>query len=272
MKLSFKPNYICCVCGTDISLPHWYRHYDKNGIFDRKYICSKCRYVNLYQNMEILKKEYLDSLPEKVCKLCGSNKTTGNWHTYSEDGTYPICKHCYDTRDSCSDAGMKKILAKSRNKKLGKNTSKGKGFRAEQGILLTLGLENCNLKKDNFGYKMDGYHHDGDKRIQIKSGALLCYGNGVDDYEWSFDKIKLENCDTVYLAGMDRTYSKYLKILKIPTDYIKSTGLKYIRINPNTVKKWEWNKYEIDVKPFNDIYNNLSIDKCTVLEGDDNEV
>jgi|CXWL01.1.fsa_nt_gi hypothetical protein len=201
----------------------------------------------------------------KICKICGNNKTTGNWHKHSKNGLYPICKHCYDTCDPGSFASKIKADAKCRNKELGKDTTKGKGFRAEQGILCTIGIENCNIKENNFSHKIDGYQHDGDKRIQIKSGALE-FGDGIKYYEWKFEEIKLENCDTVYLACMDKKYSKYLKIFKIPVDYIKSIGIIYIRINPNTVKKWNWNIYEIDVEPFNNTYNSLSIDNCTVLK------
>lgn len=270
-KLTYSPIYICYVCGTDKSLPHWYRHYDEGGIFDRKYLCSKCYYDSLYPNREILREQYIINKPENICNMCGNNITTGNWYTHSVTGLYPMCKSCYDMHDPGSNANIIKSMAKSRNKELGKNTTRGKGFRAEQGILCTIGAENCNTKYNNFNHKIDGYQYGGDKRIQIKSGALE-FGDGIKYYEWKFEEIKLENCDTVYLACMDKIYSKYLKILKIPVDYIKSIGIRYIRINPNTVKKYQWNKYDINVKLFNNIYDGLSIDNCAVLKGDNNEI
>ncbi len=53
-----------------------------------------------------------------------------------------------------------------------------------------------------------------------------------------------------------------------PSKYIH---IKQIKINPNTELKWGWNKFRIDEKPFNDIYQNLTIEDCSVLKDDDNE-
>lgn len=77
----------------------------------------------------------------KVCQICGNNKTTGNWHKHSESGIYPVCKSCSDKHPN-SWTGRIKSNAKCRNKGLDKNSTIGKGFRAEQGIIKTIGLEN----------------------------------------------------------------------------------------------------------------------------------
>lgn len=109
---------------------------------------------------------------------------------------------------------------------------------------------------------MDSYQHAKLGRIQIKSSALE-FGDGINYYEWKFDEINLRNCDTVFLACMDKYYKKYLRIYQIPA---KDIRIKYIRINPNTESKRGWNRYEIDVKQFNDSYCKLSIEDCPVLK------
>ena len=218
---------------------------------------SKNMTVDLFSESDIL----TDNNEENICKMCGNNKTSGNWHRHSKSGLYPICKHCYDIHDPNSYNNIMKVSTKSRNKELSKNSTKGKSFRTEQAILKTLGLENCNIEKNNFSYKCDG-NSDDFGMIQIKSSALE-FGDGFKYYEWKFDKIKLENCNTVFLVCMDKNYKNILRVYKISSEHIH---IEYIRINPHTEIKWNWNDFRIDEKPYNDTYHNMSIENCSVLK------
>jgi hypothetical protein len=99
-------------------------------------------------------------VPGKICR------------EYDKDGNWTkrwLCKKCGEKSNPNSQHNMIKLMRKFRNKQLGKNTKRGKGFRAEQGILTTLGLENCNTTKNDFNYKIDSYCHEIYGRIQIKS-------------------------------------------------------------------------------------------------------
>lgn len=107
------------------------------------------------------------------CNICKKNETgmlsngRPHWlrHVINEDGNFDpngnwdrksyICVKCYDKE--CrklpdSHTGLIKSMRKFRNKELPKDCSSGKGFIGEQIWCKARGVENCNIKKDNFAW------------------------------------------------------------------------------------------------------------------------
>jgi hypothetical protein len=86
---------ICSKCGRDFSCQDWY----KDG--HDGYLCSRCYkkqyYIKNRQKMININKSYIDRTKNKyTCIECGSNETTGNWHT-NKIGEY-VCSKCYNIK------------------------------------------------------------------------------------------------------------------------------------------------------------------------------
>lgn len=206
---------------------------------------------------------------DRKCFLCGKKETYVSkngkeyWFTYKDEKF--LCIDCHNHQDENSGNYWKKINALRRNKKLHKNTTQGKGLRIEQIFVSYLGLDNCNIKKDNFNFNFDLFSSYSGYRIQIMSRKL-------NSFQWGFSGQnfynKVKNCDILYFACMDKNYKNMERVYRIPSKYV--LGLNsvtfYRYLSPSLSYKWErFRLEENEIKILNDIYHSMKIEDCPML-------
>lgn len=215
-------------------------------------------------------KDYFEG---RICCICKSDKTyikpNGKPHWRSckcgmENCTGYICEKCrmnIENNRPDSYSNLRKAGRLCRNKGILKDSNMGKGFIIEQVIAKFLGLENCNLKLDNFKAKFDIYPHPEYGRIQTM-GRSPYYGDwffGGRDFSG-----RISNGDTLFIVCMDKNWKVIIQVYRFPTkDIIHRTG---ITIYNNPSRRVWYEDYKIDEKPFNDIYHSMNTDNCPVIK------
>ncbi len=185
----------------------------------------------------------------------------GNW----DEKSY-ICGLCYDKeRRKLPDSNVNliKSMRKFRNKELSKNCSSGKAFIGEQIWCKVRGVENCNIKKDNFAYKYD-HSHDPEYGITNTKIASLSHHQGIIE-SWHFDT-KGKYVHAV-LFCMNKNWDDIERIYIIPEKEMKKRNSITISKNPYRGIPW-YEKYRVDEKIYNYTYHNMNIEDCPVLKDD----
>ena len=191
----------------------------------------------------------------KICVICGT-KETNQWHN-SDRGR--ICHSCYYKQKS-----------KYMNKLLDIDSNVGKGFVGERIVAAVLGIKpecDCNRIK-GLGHKdfdMVQLHDEKYGKIQVKTATLRvsCHNS----LHWYFDLVG--RCDTYVMLGFSQERKDVIKVWVIPSNksiVTYKTGLNII-LNPKNIRHVarEIKKYEVDVKPYNDIYHSMSLEVCDTL-------
>lgn len=179
-------------------------------------------------------------------------------------GNY-ICKNCYQkdywifNKDRINKD--RRSLAQCRNGELSPYSNIGKGYIFEQIICITLGLNNCNIEKDNWNSPIDIDKHE-------KYGYISCKGANIRYGEWHFTNIRRcivrKKFDTLILICMSKDRKNVERVYVIPIE--ETIGRDNITIYDNPSRSAWYEKYRIDETPFNNTYHNMSLKNCNVLK------
>ena len=209
----------------------------------------------------------------KKCCRCG-NKKTSQWYSCkcgNGSCTGCLCKGCYmkgyhknhkddiDSRDN-----IRKSMSKSRTGLLSRFTEAGKGFIGAQIVAKTYGLDDCNIKMNNFNFYMDISKHPEYGNIEVKTSSI-----DIEWNRWHFSNIDSNGFDTLILVCMDmyQPWKNVMRVYAIPCEEVGSITDITIQNSLSVGLKWE--RFRIDEKPFGYTYHRMDIKKCKVLRKDE---
>lgn len=226
---------------------------------------------------------YVDHANTKCC-ICESKETRiqpnnrPHWLKYKvdKDGKFDsngswdeksyICEICYDKEHRKlpdSNANLIKSMRQFRNNELSKDCSSGKAFIGEQIWRKARGVDNCNIKMDNFAYKYD-HSPDSEYGITNTKTASLSHHQGTIEV-WRFSPNG--KYDHAVLFCMSKNWKDVERTYIIPESEMKKGTSITITKNPSRGVPW-YEKYRVDEKPYNDAYHNMNIEDCPVLKDD----
>ncbi len=199
-----------------------------------------------------------------TCRICGSDKTyidsSGryDWRRYRKkgiwDGKSYICGNCYH-----------KNKTKCRNKKLDKNTGIGKSIISQAIVKKVIGAIDCTIVMNNCNYPIDIFETDKYGKIDVKYSAL-----DIEKNDWYFATKGKTDADMYFCLGFSIDRRNIEKVWIIPNeDWV--VHLKGLSISKNScvINTYRYNKYEVNPKPYNDVYHNLDIKNCPYLKEDE---
>lgn len=221
-----------------------------------------------------------------ICFICASKNTRlkpdgrPTWFRYTVDKNNVfdlkstiwdrksyVCSKCYEKESRKlpdSRTNWIKSQRKFRNKELPKDCSSGKAFIGEQIWCKTRGVDNCNIKMDNFAYK---YDHSPDQEYGItntKIASLNHHQGTVEAWGGFHTNGKYDNA---VLICMDKNWENVERVYIIPEYEMKKRSNVTISKNPYRGIPW-YEKYRVDEKPYNDAYHNMNIEDCPILKND----
>lgn len=216
-------------------------------------------------NVSILDDKKRTQFKGRKCCECGSYETyiygsRPKWYTHictKECCTGYICNKCYiRMRHKLPEDyhSIVKSMRKFRNKQLSKDSKLGKGFIGEMIVAKTRGLKSCSMETDVFNHKSDLSIDPEYGDIQVK---LRTPQNG--DYKVSFGAE--HNFDTLFVLCMSKDMKNIEKMYAIPEGELY--GITQITICKNGTK---YETFRIDEVPYNDVFHNMKLESCPVLE------
>lgn len=272
-RLKFSKKRKCGICGSIETRifsgrEYWYKMYDSRGMWDHKsFLCHECK-------VEIEKSETAkireQRLKERVCCLCGSDKTyidnsgRQSWFEHKCDRnicTGWSCNKCHRKmlqQLPDSQNNIRKILADARTRYIDLNnfdnlTDSEKGRIVEQIVVDTYRIENYNKKVDNYNSPFDAIHPE--------YGILQIKGSSFDRTRgiWYFNK-KEQKFDFIIIVCMDenRPWKNIERIYKIPYRDVSDQKSITITKDPSRIVR-SYEEFRIDEKPFNDTYHNMEM-------------
>lgn len=225
--------------------------------------------INKNPTKDQLKLAILGKFPKiRRCCLCQSHETyqkndIQQWHKHKcgeYNCTRYLCDRCYK-RDPNSYHGIIKSMRDHRNKRLDKDSTTGKGFIGQQIIAKILGVEDCNIKTNNFHSIIDAYDHIKYKRIQVKTVHFNKYGR------WTIGHI-MYNFDTLFIICMNNDFNNIERVYIIPAQEIKNRGIYSVSIYSSVHRNSWYENFRVDQRPYNKILHNMKIEDCPVLDND----
>lgn len=273
-------NRACHICGNTGDykvIP--YKFYNKEGYWNGKsYLCKKCHDEIRYPSTESSKMEYMeyrrglirDKCKGRICCKCGSSETYERpgggyvWFVCScgkIDCTKWSCKTCYTSNyqrnDPTSAHNLIKEMRKSRIGDLDKRTTSGKSLIDQAVVAEYLGVEDLNIKMDNFGYCID-IEHGKYRKIDVK-GASLIYGG------WHYQTNEKIDCDTYFFLGYDQNRENIRVIFIIPNYVIMHN--KGVTISKSSFRTQKYDKFKVDDQGIYDSINEIYHDLMLYLKG-----
>ncbi len=126
-------------------------------------------------------------LEDKFCSNCGEK----------------IKNVCYDIVNDCDNSVIGCLCPKCsstdwRIGNLDPKSSLGKGFIGQQIVAKTFGIEDCNLKTDNFHFYVDLYKHSDYGHIEVKTSSYNKWRR-----VWSFVTRREQDYEHLFLVCMD---------------------------------------------------------------------
>lgn len=189
-------------------------------------------------------------------KTCMERDLNGN-----TTGKY-VCLRCYNNIYSVklpdSHQNIQKQMRDSRLCNLDINSESGKTFVLEQVTSKARGIENLNLKNDNFRSKND---HSIDKDYGILDTKVSVLG--FNSWQFNVTKLKRKEFDNMIGHCTDRHMRNVVKTVIIPKFEIMKR--ESIKIYKNDEYRW-YEKYIVDEKPYNDAYHNLNEEDLSILK------
>lgn len=200
----------------------------------------------------------------KCCK-CG-NKTyvlQGKelWFKYKidKDGNYDkngywdnrsyLCYKCYQDIPVNYEIYRNKTrsMTQTRTGNLKIDSGRGKSLIDQAVVTKVLGIDDLNIKMDNFEYYIDASNEKYGK-IDIKGSHFY-----LIEEIWRFSTRGNIICDTFILLGYnhDRTNIDFVWI--VPNENWKNE----IKIHKDAIKTSKYDRFKVDPKPYNDVYYSL---------------
>lgn len=190
---------------------------------------------------------------KRVCCSCGSNETYVNnhgvpvWHSCNcidKECTRWLCNNCRSKIDN---------MSLWRIGRLSKYSKTGKGVIGQWVVAKYLGVEDLNIKMDNFNFHIDLIHPIYGC-VQVKLSLLNKYGKwDMVNIGWYFD--------TLFIVCMSDNFGNVERVYIIPEgDIISETRRVSITKNPKlSLGPFMYDKFKVDEKPFDNIYNTVDI-------------
>lgn len=264
----------CCICNRDLSIGnnHGTRYCDIKGGWDGKsYICNGCYSVNRYPDVTKYREDYFDNkyktkFKGRKCCKCGSDKTymkspeSPLWCRYYDDKGYwtgdYICNKCHlDIMNNLPDSykNLIKSMRKCRTGDISFSDNLGKAMICQAVVAKILGIEDLNIKTDNFRYCVDMEHNIYGK-IDVK-------GVKIDKYDrLNFESRRKIDCDTYVCLGFNKNWSVVEVTYIIPnTDEIINIRTISIAKNPLRFPKYDYEEFRVDEKQYNDTFQNIML-------------
>lgn len=212
----------------------WIKDKDVRGYWTG-FLCYKCSFEK-----------------EKICYRCGIRVDSSQIiKIYNGQGLW--------TGEYVCDVCSKKLKSKCRNKLLPRDCTIGKRFIAQHIVAKVRKLKTCFEETDNFNHYFDLCDPEY-SRIKVRVSTLKFN-------KWSFNTDGMENCDTVFLICMDRSWKNVKRVYIIPGRDITISNI-YIYDEPPIIKPIEYNKFRADDVVYNDAYHSMKLEDCPVLKSD----
>lgn len=230
--------------------PKWVINDDHGNIIDRNPTIELLNSFDVYNR----RKGYLPR--NKICCWCGSIETyKDHWYLcgYNKKGcTKCLCYACHHGSDW-------------RTGNLDPLSNTGKGFIGQQIVAITYGVEDCNLKMNNFHFYIDLSKISEYGYCEVKIGSL----NIMED-QWSFGTRRYQEYDTLLALCMDNKepWVDVKRSYAFPWEVVGNRKSITITKNPKFGTQW-YEESRIDSKPFNATYHNMKLINCRVLRKDE---
>lgn len=206
--------------------------------------------------MTIKPKSYFEG---RKCEICESDKTyidcygRSSWfYNKDENGNWTggyLCSKCFNKHDPYSHNNIRKYMRKARIGGLGKGDNHYKSIISEATVCEVLGIENLNIKNDNFEYYIDANHY--------KYGYIDIKARSPDDHDrWGFNTRRKIDCDTYFCLGMDDEWKNIEAVFIIPNeDWLINVDRIAIPRYPKYSSKYDI--FKVDHNQYNEIYHDL---------------
>jgi len=205
------------------------------------------------------------SKPPKKCCKCGTDKSFPNFYNHrcdKDNCTGKLCINCrrYEYYHKI-ESNIIRLDAQIRNNILTRNVSLSKSIIDQAVVAEYFGLEDLNIKMNNFNYYID-LRHEIYGNIDVKGGTLLSGRKlSYSDY-WCFSTNRKIEPDTYFCIGYDKLRDNIIKALIIPNDnWVINLDNLYVYKNPSRTSKYNYAQFEIECTKLNKIYQDLDIDK-----------
>jgi hypothetical protein len=135
---------------------------------------------------------------------------------------------------------------------VGINSDKGMYIISQAVVAKTLGIEDLNIKNDNFQFYID-MEHPIYKKIDVKCSSVW-HRRGIG--MWTYAVNRKIDCDTYFLLGFSPDNKGIEDIRIVPNeDWI--SDLVTITISRNSLKTSKYDQFITDSSPYNDTYQSL---------------
>lgn len=195
----------------------------------------------------------------RKCEICGSDETyidcygRRSWsYNKDKDGNWTggyLCNKCFNKYDPDSYDNIRKHMRKVRTGCIEKGSNQYKSIISEATVCKVLGIENLNIKNDNFEYYIDA-SHDKYGHIDIKACS-------PDDHdEWNFYTKRKIDCDTYFCLGMDYKWKNVETVLIVPNEdwLIDISGITISRYPKHSSR---YDIFKVDNSQYNEAYHDL---------------
>lgn len=185
--------------------------------------------------------------------ICGEPLVPGKTRReYDKDGNETgrwLCYKCRGRDYQNLPDSHNSFVAANRNVRtgnIGKKSEQGKTIISQAVVAKYLGIEDLNIKMDNYSHYID-MEHERYGKIDVKYSSLM-YG-----VWWLFNNRKKIDCDTNICIGLDKSGDNIESVFFIPNDIIMhNTGITIARSGS------KYDEFKVDPKIYNDLYHSLT--------------
>ncbi len=208
------------------------------------------------------------TIERRICCECKCGKegtyrnNSGSYFWYScqcggKDCTGWLCHKDYTRRQSRKSGeyiDMMKSIADIRTSNVKVDNDKGRYIMSQAVVAKILGIEDLNIKNDNFMWPVDMENKNYGK-IDVKCSSLWYR---EDRGMWTYSTFKKIDCNTYILLGFGVNHENIEDVRIVPNeDWI--SGLTTITITQNPIKTTKYDQFMVDPNCYNDIYQDLRL-------------
>lgn len=206
-----------------------------------------------------------NSAKKKKCCKCGCDNSFPNFYNHicdKENCTGSLCVNCrrYEYYHKV-ESNMIKLNAQIRNNILDRDVSLSKSIVDQAVVAEYLGVEDLNIKMNNFNYYID-IEHEKHGKVDVKGGTLK---TSKGSFYWQFGNHNKIEPDTYFCLGYDILRDNIISAWIVPNDdWVICLDNMRIYRNPSRTTKYDYQQFEIphiECRKLDDIYKNLDIDR-----------